>query len=82
VAVEEIPDDEHETHRYYSCPILFTTSRSIDFYRRYKAIKDGLCGAREYGEEDAWFMDAVEYYDKWYAYCLKRKNPDPSGSNR
>ena len=74
MAVEEIPDDEQQVHRYFSCPILFTTQRTIDFYRRYKAVKDGLCRAREYGEEDAWFLEAAEYYEKWFQYCVKRKN--------
>lgn len=63
--VERLPDDSDNVFEYYSCPMLFISKSSNDFYQKYTMTKNGQIRPQEYDSEDAKYIDMVNYYESW-----------------
>lgn len=74
--IERIPDDEGIAHEYYHCPLLWISMDVALFIEKYRSIKNGFSSAIQFEKESAWFLAAKKYYEKWYHYCLSKKEVD------
>lgn len=63
--VERLIDYEGEVLEYYSCPMLFISKSSQDFYNEYALTKEGHVQALPYKKQSAKYVHQISYYQTW-----------------